>query len=106
MRADRVAIFNNNGTNGGASVLRFQYTTQGGSSTELPDYSTGNDSAAFGDVKELPNGNFLVTYSITSVIHEISPSLELLREVETNVTLGYVEHRATMYGPPPPFDRM
>lgn len=105
VRADHVAIFNNNGSNGGASVLRFQYDLQGRTSTELPDYSTGNDSAAFGDVKELPNGNFFVTYSITSVIHEISPSLELLREVETNVPLGYVEHRATLYGPPPPFDR-
>lgn len=105
VRSDRVTIFNNNGSNGGASVLRFQYDLQGGSSTSQPDYSPGNDSAAFGDVKELPNGNFFVTYSITSVIHEISPSLELLREVETNVALGYVEHRATMYGPPPPFDR-
>jgi hypothetical protein len=106
VRADRFTVFNNNGTNGGASVLRFEYNLQGGTSTSLPDYSPGNDSAAFGDVKELPNGNFFVTYSITSVMHEISPSLELLREVETNVALGYVEHRATMYGPPPPFDRM
>jgi hypothetical protein len=105
VRADRVAIFNNNGTNGGASVLRFQYNLGASSVTPLGDYSSGEDSVAFGDVKELPNGNFHVTYSSTSVIHEISPSLELLRTIETNVLIGYVEHRATLYGPPAPFDR-
>jgi hypothetical protein len=104
VRADHVSIFNNNGSNGGASVLRFQYS-MGGSSMELPDYSSGVDSVAFGDVKELPNGNLFVTYSSSSVIHEISASLELLREIEINVLIGYTEHRATLYGPPPPFDR-
>jgi hypothetical protein len=105
VRADRVSIFNNNGSNGGASVLRFQYNIGASSFTALDDYSPGQDSLAFGDVKELPNGNFHVTYSTTSTIHEISPSLELLREIETNALLGYVEYRPTLYGPPPPFDR-
>jgi hypothetical protein len=105
VRADRVAIFNNNGSNGGASVLRFQYNLGASSFTALDDYSSGEDSLAFGDVKELPNGNFHVTYSTTSTIHEISPSLELLRTIETNALLGYVEYRATLYGAPPPFDR-
>ena len=105
VRMDHITIFNNDGRNGGASVLRYQYDPQGGSSTELPDYSSGIDSVAFGDVKELPNGNFFVTYSSASVMHEISPSFALLREIETNVLIGYTEHRATLYGPPPPFDR-
>jgi hypothetical protein len=105
VRADHVIVFNNNGTNGGASILRFQYDAQAGTSMALPDYSSGVDSVAFGDVKELPNGNLYVTYSSTSVIHEVSSSLELLREIEINVLIGYTEHRATLYGPPPPFDR-
>jgi hypothetical protein len=105
VRADHVTVFNNNGTNGGASILRFQYEAQAGTSMALPDYSSGVDSVAFGDVKELPNGNLYVTYSSTSVIHEVSSSLELLREIEVNVLIGYTEHRATLYGPPPPFDR-
>ncbi len=105
VRPDRVAIFNNNGSNGGASVLRFQYNLAASSVTPLGDYSSGEDSVAFGDVKELPNGNFYVTYSSTSVVHEISPTLELLRTIDVNVLIGYLEHRATLYGPPPPFDR-
>ena len=105
VRAGHVIVFNNNGSNGGASILRFQYDMQAGTSTALPDYSSGVDSLAFGDVKELPNGNLYVTYSTSSVMHEVSSSLELLRTIEVNVLIGYTEHRATLYGPPPPFDR-
>lgn len=105
VRADHVDVFNNNGTNGGASVLRFQYDLQTSTATEQSDYSSGLDSPAFGDVKEQPNGNFFVTYSTSSVMHELDPSLNLLREIETNVTIGYTAHRATLYGKPPPFDR-
>ncbi len=105
VRADHIAIFNNNGTSRGSSVLRFQYDLQNATATALPEYSSGLASVAFGDVKELPNGNFYVTYSSVSTIHELSSTLDLLREVEVNVLLGYTEHRATLYGPPPPFDR-
>jgi len=105
VRADHIDVFNNNGTNGGASVLRFQYDLQAKTATEQPDYSSGFDSPAFGDVREQPNGNFFVTYSTSSVMHELDPSLQLLRQIETNVTIGYTEHRATLYGKPPPYDR-
>jgi hypothetical protein len=105
VRADHVDIFNNNGTNGGASVLRFQYDLGAKMATAQTDYSSGLDSPAFGDVKEQPNGNFFVTYSIASVMHELDPSLKLLREIQTSVAIAYVEHRATLYGKPPPYDR-
>ena len=105
VRADHFDVFNNNGTNGGASVLRFQYDLASKTATAQSDYSSGVDSPAFGDVKEQPNGNYFVTYSTSSVMHELDPSLKLLREVETNVLIGYTEHRATLYGKPPPYDR-
>ena len=101
--ADHIDIFNNNGTNGGATVLRFDFDLQGKTATELPGYSAGVASPAFGDVKEQPNGNFFVTYSTASVMHEIDASMNLLRTVETTVTLGYVEHRGSLYGKPPPY---
>jgi hypothetical protein len=56
-------------------------------------------------VKELPNGNYFVIYSTAGVMHEIDASARLLREVETSVSPGYAEHRASLYGPPPPYDR-
>jgi hypothetical protein len=55
-------------------------------------------------VKELANGNLYVTYSTSGVIHEISATGTLLRSITTTGSLGYSEHRATLYGPPPPFD--
>jgi hypothetical protein len=45
-----------------------------------------------------------VTYSTSGVIHEVSAAGTLLREITTSASLGYSEHRATLYGPPPPFD--
>jgi hypothetical protein len=54
-------------------------------------------------VKELPNGNYFVTYSTSAVMQEIDASLNLLREVTTTESIGYSEHRATLYGDPPPY---
>jgi hypothetical protein len=102
--ADHIDIFNNNGTNGGASVLRFQYDLQAKTATEESAYSSGLASQAFGDVKEQPNGNYFVTYSTAGVMHEIDPSLNRLREVETSVPIGYTEHRGSLYGKPPPYN--
>ncbi|HEY3495831.1 MAG TPA: aryl-sulfate sulfotransferase, partial [Polyangiaceae bacterium] len=102
--ADRVFIFNNNGSNGGSSILGFQFDMAASTATPTLDYSSGKSSGAFGDVKELANGNLYVTYSTSGVIHEVSASGTLLREITTSASLGYSEHRKTLYGPPPPFD--
>jgi hypothetical protein len=104
VHADHLEVFNNNG-NGGASVLRFQYDLQSMTATEEPDYSSGLTSPILGDVKEQPNGNYFVTYSSSSVLQEVDPSLNLLRQIDTTEMIGYTEHRGSMYGKPPPFDR-
>ena len=101
---DHLWIFNNNGSNGGSSILGFDFNIASSNATERLDYSSGRSSGAFGDVKELPNGNIFVTYSTSGVFHEISATGQLLREVSTTDSLGYSEHRATLYGAPPPFE--
>ncbi|HLV66948.1 MAG TPA: aryl-sulfate sulfotransferase, partial [Polyangiaceae bacterium] len=101
--ADRLWVFNNNGTNGGSDILGFDFDLGGMSASPILNYSSGRSSGAFGDVKELPNGNLYVTYSTSGVIHEVSPQGALLREVTTSASLGYSEHRAMLYGPPPPY---
>jgi hypothetical protein len=98
---DTLLVFNNNGSNGGSSVLEYQYDLTSHSATKVFDYSSGNTSMAFGDVQRLPNGNTLVTYSSTGVIREINSAGELLREITTDA-IGYSVHRKTLYGPPPP----
>jgi hypothetical protein len=101
--SDHIWVFNN--TNGGtAHVLGFTYDLSGKTATKTLDYDPGISCAAFGDVKELPNGNLWVTYSISGAFHEITQTGTLLRQVTTTTAVGYSEHRASLYGPPPPYD--
>ena len=97
---DSIVIFNNEGSNGGSSIL--EYRIEGTSAELIFDYSPGNSSVAFGDVKRLPNGNTFITYSSTGVFHEIDASGNLLREMTTD-SVGYAVHRKSLYGKPPPF---
>lgn len=99
---DTILIFNNNGSNNGSSVIEFEYDLTNHTATKVFDYSSGLMSMAFGDVKRLKNGNSHITYSSAGVIHEISGSGQLLREMTIDAILGYTEHRKTLYGPPPP----
>jgi hypothetical protein len=98
---DSILVFNNNGTNGGSSILEFSYDLSNRTASKILDYSSGRSSLAFGDVQRLPNGNTFITYSSSGVIHEIDPEGHLLREI-TLPSIGYSRHRRTLYGPPPP----
>jgi hypothetical protein len=57
-----------------------------------------------GDVQRLPNGNTIVAYSTKGVLHEVSSSgtkLQTWTWTQVGQTIGYIEKRATLYGPPP-----
>ena len=96
-----ILVFNNNGSNGGASVLEYSYDLNTKASSLIFDYSSGVAAPYFGDVQRLPNGNTFITYSPTGVLHEVDPNGTLLRSIETT-TIGYSRHRKTLYGAPPP----
>lgn len=102
--SDHIWIFNNQGTDGSADVLGFHFDASSNTTTQILDYKAGIACLEFGDVKELPNGNLYLTYSIGGDFREITQSGTLLREVTTSNVVGYSEHRGTLYGPPPPFD--
>ena len=102
VHSDHIWIFNNN-QSGNAHVLGFTYDLSAKTATKTLDYNPGIACSTFGDVKELPNGNLYLTYSDTGVFHEITKTGTLLRQVTTTTAIGYSEHRATLYGPPPPF---
>jgi Arylsulfotransferase (ASST) len=103
VHADHLWIFNNQATSGASAVLGFDYDLATKTATPTLTYANGLSSGAFGDVKEQPNGNLYVTYSTAGVFHEITQTGELLREVTTTASCGYSEHRATLYGAPPPY---
>jgi len=100
---DHIWVFNNN-MSGNAHILGFTYDGASKTATQTLDYNPGIASTTFGDVKELPNGNLFVTFSDNGAFHEITATGTLLRTITMGTAVGYSEHRATLYGPPPPFD--
>jgi hypothetical protein len=104
---DHLWVFSNTGTtgSGNAHVYGFTYDGNAKTATQTLDYNPGVADSTFGDVKELPNGNLFVTWSDVGRFDEITKTGTLLREITTTTAVAYVEHRAKMYGPPPPFDR-
>ena len=56
-----------------------------------------------GDLQRLSNGNTIVGYSTKGVAHEVSSSGTLLQELAWpgGSSFGYIQKRATLYGPPP-----
>lgn len=95
-------VFSNQGENLKSVVLSYSIDLQASTAQPLSRYVTDDHTATFGDVKRLANGNVLVTYSNAGALHELNGDWQLLRRTET-VGLGYVEHRSSLYGPPPPF---
>lgn len=95
-------VFSNQGPNLLSIVFEFRVDLATKSSELLWQYVSDDSTATFGDVNRLPNGNLLITYSNAGAIHELGADRTLLRRT-TTLGLGYVEHRASLYGPPPPF---
>ena len=56
-----------------------------------------------GDVQRMPNGNTVVAYSTRGVLHEVSADGRNLQTWTwpAGSTFGYIQKRATLYGPPP-----
>ncbi|HEY6726789.1 MAG TPA: aryl-sulfate sulfotransferase [Polyangiaceae bacterium] len=100
-------FFNNNGDQPGFGVgtshaVEFALDLEALTATEVFRYVSDDNlnSASLGDVQRLPNGNTLVTYSNTGVIHEVDAGGALVQVFRTGVT-GYAMHRESLYGPPP-----
>jgi hypothetical protein len=54
-----------------------------------------------GDVQRLPNGNTMVDFASKGTIQEVDASGNLLQEIRMPTSFGYMQKRATLYGPPP-----
>jgi Arylsulfotransferase (ASST) len=54
-----------------------------------------------GDAQRLPNGNTMVDFATKATIEEVDKDGNLLQRITTMKNFGYIEKRATLYGPPP-----
>ena len=96
--ADGTFLFFNNTPNE-AWVYKLNTTNMTASKT-LTYTASGATSMVLGDVQQLPNGNYLVTFSTSGQIHEISPTGALVAKF-TASSFGYSEFRESLYGQPP-----
>jgi hypothetical protein len=100
---DRLLIFNNGMMGAGSVAFEVQLDLNSMTATRVWEYTSGNTSNVLGDVQRLDNGNTLVTYSDSGIIHELDASNNLLQEITWQLggALGYVNKRQSLYGPPP-----
>ena len=96
--ADGTFVFFNNTPNEGW-VYKLNTTNMTASKT-LTYTASGATSNVLGDIQQLPNGNYLVTFSTSGQIHEISPTGTLVAKF-TSTSFGYSEFRESLYGQPP-----
>ena len=101
---DHFVIFNN-GPMGSAPSVVFEILLdlQNMTATRPWTYTpTGvGNNLIMGDVQRLANGNTVIAYSAEGVIHEVNAQGQLLQEISSTATFGYIQKRATLYGPPP-----
>jgi Arylsulfotransferase (ASST) len=109
-------IFNNNtrmlpigstepgGTGDGSGVLEIKLDLAAKTVKKIWSYkATGNtyQTDVMGDVQRMPNGNHVIAFGGKGVIQEIDPSGTVVQELRTQTNFGYIQKRATLYGPPP-----
>jgi Arylsulfotransferase (ASST) len=65
--------------------------------------ASGIRNDVMGDVQRLPNGNTIIAYSTQGVLQEVDSGSAVLQELTwpLGASFGYVQKRATLYGPPP-----
>jgi len=111
---DSFLIFNNNtaqGIGGGASggsgdgsiALEMKLDLTAKTSKIMWMYKSDVQNDIMGDVQRLPNGNTVIGFSTQGDLREVDASGKVLQELTwpAGASFGYIEKRATLYGPPP-----
>lgn len=108
-------IFNNNTTSDVADGTQLGGSDNGSLAIEVmtnPTAQTAMQSWCYtaspkiqndimGDLQRLSNGNTVVAFSTQNEVQEISSSSSVLQTLTFGAAIGYIQKRATLYGPPP-----
>jgi hypothetical protein len=93
------------GTGDGSIALEIKLDTTAKTATQTWSYKAnpGVQNDVMGDVERLPNGNTIVGFSTKGALHEVSATGTVLQRWAwpAGASFGYIEKRATLYGPPP-----
>jgi hypothetical protein len=98
-------VFNNGeggfGGGGNSLALAFTIDDSAGTARESWRYDGGSSTPTLGDVQQLSNGNILVVYSNSGLMHEVAAgeASTSLRTI-TAGGFGYVDARKSLYGVP------
>ena len=112
---DDFLIFNNNtrliagstepgGTGDGSGALEIKLNLTAKTVTKIWSYKamgTTYQTDVMGDIQRMPNGNLVIAFGGKGIIQEIDPTGTVLQELRTQTNFGYIQKRATLYGPPP-----
>jgi hypothetical protein len=114
---DDFLIFNNNsrsivgttipvsmGTGDGSGALEIKLDLTAKTVTKIWSYKamgTAYQTDVMGDLQRLPNGNLVIAFGGKGIIQEIKPDGTVVQEMRTTTNFGYIQKRATLYGPPP-----
>ena len=117
LSADNLLVFNNNsrmsmggagaagGDGSGSIVIELKLNVSAKTGSQVWSYKAnpGIQNDVMGDMQRLPNGNTIIGYSTKGVVHEVSENGTLLQELTWpgGSSFGYIQKRATLYGPPP-----
>jgi hypothetical protein len=112
---DDFLVFNNNsttlagstmsagGTGDGSIALEVKINASAKTAMQVWSYkaSPGVQNDVMGDVQRLPNGNTMIAFSTKGTIQEVDASGTVLQQMKSQSNFGYIEKRASLYGPPP-----
>jgi hypothetical protein len=114
---DDFLIFNNNsrsvagttiaasmGTGDGSGSLEIKLDLNAKTVTKIWSYKASGiayQTDIMGDLQRLPNGNIVIAFGGKGIIQEIKPDGTVLQEMRTTTNFGYIQKRASLYGPPP-----
>lgn len=96
-------FFNNGPMQGGSTAIR-EVTLDTNASTATYNafhYESEYGSGTMGDAQRLPSGNTVVTYSNDGVVQEVGPDGEPVQTFSLSTSVGYGNHRPSLYGAPP-----
>ena len=102
---DNLLIFNNGSNSGGSVAIELKLNLSAKTASQTWSYKANPAiyNQVMGDLQRLSNGNTIIGYSTKGVAHEVSSSGTLLQELTWpgGSSFGYIQKRATLYGPPP-----